>query len=178
LGLVPAEVFDRLQKKEHYVKDGIKVANQLSLSPGLINDYLASVGSDPITENEKLAKIVKRTGVKVQELVRFSPLNTHPLLARLREERDLRFQADVLEQIEIELKYEGYIARQVEQVERFEHNESQRIPEDLDFNSVKSLSTEGREKLLRVRPTSLGQASRISGVTPSDVSVLMVYLKE
>jgi tRNA uridine 5-carboxymethylaminomethyl modification enzyme len=178
LGLLPAEVFERLQKKERYIEDGIQVSNQLSLSPNVVNDYLTSVGSDTITENEKLSKIVKRTGVRVQELVQLSPLNTHPFLAKLQEERDTRFQADVLEQIEIELKYEGYIARQVDQVQRFEHNESQRIPEGFDFNSVKSLSAEGKEKLLRVRPTSLGQASRISGVTPSDVSVLMVYLKE
>jgi tRNA uridine 5-carboxymethylaminomethyl modification enzyme len=88
-----------------------------------------------------------------------------------------RMQREVLEQIEIEMKYEGYIARQQEQVERFEKLESQAIPADFEYARVKSLSVEGREKLMKVRPASIGQASRISGVTPSDVSVLMVYLR-
>jgi tRNA uridine 5-carboxymethylaminomethyl modification enzyme len=177
LGLIPSAVYECLRKKERYVEDGIKISNQLSLSPNAANDYLVSIGSDPITENERLSKLVKRTGVRMQELVRLAPLNAHPFLRRLQEEKDTRIRADVLEQIEIELKYQGYIARQVEQVEKFEQYESQRIPEDFNFNTVRSLSTEGREKLSKVRPTSIGQASRISGVTPSDVSVLMVCLK-
>jgi tRNA uridine 5-carboxymethylaminomethyl modification enzyme len=177
LGLVPSQVFERLQRKEGYVEDGISAANQISLSPNTVNDYLASVGSEPITEHEKLAKLVKRTGAKLQDLAKLGSVNGQPYLARLREEKDTRFQVEVLEQIEIELKYEGYIARQVEQVEKFEQYESQSIPRDFNFSSVRSLSTEGREKLGKVRPTSIGQASRISGVTPSDVSVLMVYLK-
>jgi tRNA uridine 5-carboxymethylaminomethyl modification enzyme len=177
LGLIPSEVFDRLQKKERYIKDGVEIANTISLAPNAINDYLLSVGSDPIAENEKLAKLIKRTGVKVEDLVRLAPLNSHPFLGRLRNESDQRFQTEILEQIEIELKYEGYIARQRDQVEKFDQHELQAIPQDLDFNSVRSLSSEGREKLSKVRPASIGQASRISGVTPSDVSVLMVYLK-
>jgi tRNA uridine 5-carboxymethylaminomethyl modification enzyme len=177
LGLIPSAVYECLRKKERYVEDGINVSNQLSLSPNAVNDYLVSIGSDPITENERLSKLVKRTGAKMQELVRLAPLNAHSFLMRLQEEKDARIQVDVLEQIEIELKYQGYIARQVEQVEKFEQYESQRIPEDFNFNTVRSLSTEGREKLSKVRPTSIGQASRISGVTPSDVSVLMVCLK-
>jgi tRNA uridine 5-carboxymethylaminomethyl modification enzyme len=177
LGLIPSLVFERLRKKEGYVKDGLSAANQISLSPNTVNDYLASVGSDPITEHEKLAKLVKRTGAKLQDIARLASVNNQPYLARLQEERDTRFQAEVLEQVEIELKYEGYIARQVEQVEKFEQYESHSIPQDFNFSSVRSLSTEGREKLGKVCPTSIGQASRISGVTPSDVSVLMVYLK-
>lgn len=177
LGLVPSSFFERLQRKEGYVEHGIRTANQTSLSPNTVNDYLASVGSDLITEHEKLAKLVKRTGAKLQDLAKLGSANGQPYLARLQEEKDTRFQVEVLEQIEIELKYEGYIARQVQQVEKFEQYESQSIPQDFNFSSVRSLSTEGREKLGKVRPASIGQASRISGVTPSDVSVLMVYLK-
>ena len=79
-------------------------------------------------------------------------------------------------QLEIELKYEGYIQRQREQVERFNQLEGRRIPRDVDYSKLRSISAEGREKLSRVRPESIGQASRISGVTPADVSVLMIYL--
>ena len=81
-----------------------------------------------------------------------------------------------LQQIEIELKYEGYIKRQHEQAEKFNRFEEKKIPADLDYEKLRSISAEGREKLERVRPDSIGQASRISGVTPSDISVLMVYL--
>jgi len=177
LGLVPPVVIERLRKKEEYIKDGIHSANQAVLSPDAVNGYLVTVGSDPISEGEKLAKLVKRTDVRLRELVNLSSTNGHSYFARLREERDKALQAEVLEQIEIELKYEGYIARQVEQVEKFEQYESKRIPEDFNFDGVRSLSAEGREKLAKVRPSSIGQASRISGVTPSDISVLMVYLK-
>ncbi|CUS78259.1 glucose-inhibited division protein A [Candidatus Kryptonium thompsonii] len=84
---------------------------------------------------------------------------------------------DVLRQVEIEVRYEGYIQRQLEEIEKFEKYETMEIPPDFDYNKVKSLSTEAREKLMKVRPRSIGQASRISGVSPADISVLMVYLK-
>jgi tRNA uridine 5-carboxymethylaminomethyl modification enzyme len=177
LGLISRETFERFKKKEAYVGEGMRLANQLSFSPSEVNDYLGSVGSDPLSENERLAKLVKRTGVKLADLSRNGSLGSHPYMVRLKAEPDPRLCADVLEQVEIELKYEGYIARQTDQVTRFEQYESQRIPQDFNFDNVKSLSTEGREKLSKVRPASIGQASRISGVTPSDVSVLMVYLK-
>ena len=83
----------------------------------------------------------------------------------------------VFEQIEIELKYEGYIKRQHEAVDRLSRYEDSQIPLNLNYLNLKSLSAEGREKLNRVKPRSIGQASRISGVTPSDISVLLVYLK-
>jgi tRNA uridine 5-carboxymethylaminomethyl modification enzyme len=85
--------------------------------------------------------------------------------------------SEVIEQVDIETKYEGYVARQRDQVLRFDTFEAREIPADLDYASIPSLSSEGREKLSRMRPETIGQASRISGVTPSDVSVLMVYLK-
>jgi tRNA uridine 5-carboxymethylaminomethyl modification enzyme len=177
LGLVPTWVYDRLRTKEGFIRDGIRVANEFSVPPNGINEYLRSVGSEPIAENEKMAKLVKRTGVRLSDLAAISPFKSHPYLARLRDGRDSRFEAEVIEQVEIELKYEGYISRQIEQVEKFEKYEDEKIPEDFSFDGVKSLSTEGREKLSKVRPASIGQAARISGVTPSDVSVLMVYLK-
>lgn len=177
LGLVSHAAYERLQRKEGHIDDGIQASNQLTLSPNSINNYLISIGSEPIAENEKLSKLVKRTGAKLEEIIQLPPLTSHPLFSRLRHQEDARYRAEILEQIEIELKYEGYIARQVEQVERFEQYESRHIPEDFNFSAVRSLSAEGREKLAKVRPTSIGQASRISGVTPSDVSVLMVCLK-
>ncbi len=177
LGLIDQPVIDRLRTKEKAIREGIALASQLSISPGSVNTYLATLGSDALVENERLAKLVKRTGVRLADLAAMTPLRSHPYTMSLEKGHDRRFRDEVLEQVEIELKYEGYISRQAEQVEKFEQYESRRIPEDFDFLGVKSLSTEGREKLARVRPTSIGQASRISGVTPSDVSVLMVILR-
>ena len=86
--------------------------------------------------------------------------------------------ADVIEQVEIEIKYEGYIVRQLRQVEQYKKMEKKAIPEDLDYDDVPSLRIEARQKLKLFRPVSVGQASRISGVSPADVSVLLVYLEQ
>ena len=85
--------------------------------------------------------------------------------------------ADVLEQVEIEIKYEGYIERQLKQVEHYKKMEKKKIPADLDYNNVGSLRLEARQKLIAYKPVSVGQASRISGVSPADISVLLVYLE-
>ena len=84
--------------------------------------------------------------------------------------------ADVVEQVNINIKYNGYIQRQLRQVEQFKKMENKRIPEDLDYNNVPSLRIEAKQKLTAMRPASIGQASRISGVSPADISVLLVYL--
>ena len=86
--------------------------------------------------------------------------------------------AEVTEQVEIELKYSGYIERQQRQVEQFKKTESRKIPEQLDYDEVPSLRIEARQKLKKIRPENIGQASRISGVSPADISVLLVYLKQ
>lgn len=111
------------------------------------------------------------------DLIGLDGLREHPFMQKLMNGVGAKMMKEVVEQIEIELKYEGYIARQTDQIEKFDRYEEQKIPLDFDFGKIKSLSTEGREKLAKVKPESLGQASRISGVTPSDISVLMVYLK-
>lgn len=85
--------------------------------------------------------------------------------------------ADVIEQVEIELKYEGYISRQLRQVEQFKKMEKKKIPEWIDYNDISSLRLEARQKLISYKPVSVGQASRISGVSPADISVLLIYLE-
>ncbi len=177
VGLIPSSVAGRLRAKEITIRETIRLANQTTLPPTEVNAYLVSIGSDPLAESEKLAKLVKRTNANFEDLLNLPAPALEPLLYRLDGNGDPRFRKEVIEQVEIELKYEGYIARQIEQVEKFEQYESQRIPEDFEYASVKSLSTEGREKLTKVRPSSIGQASRISGVSPADISVLMVFLK-
>ena len=104
-------------------------------------------------------------------------LVTTTFFSGLRSSCDDKLCNEVIEQIEIELKYDGYIKRQTEEVKKFNRFDALQIPQEIDYHKVKSLSTEGREKLVKVQPASIGQASRISGVTPADISVLMVYLR-
>ena len=177
IGLVDQSMYQRLIRKEELVKEGIYTATQLSLGPLEVNAYLEKNSSEPILEKEKLAKVIKRPNVSLEGLMEIERVGENPFMQRLRSESDKAFVKEVLQQIEIELKYEGYIVRQMEQIERFDKFEDQVIPESFNFMKVQSLSTEGREKLAKVRPSSIGQASRISGVTPSDISVLMVHLK-
>jgi tRNA uridine 5-carboxymethylaminomethyl modification enzyme len=177
VGLVPDQVFGRMKGKKRLVEEGIAYASQHSFSPGEINPYLEQIGEQPIRESEKLAKILKRSGPSLKDIVDMPNLKSGPFIGSLRERTDPRLFAEVLEELEIEIKYEGYLIRQNEEIQRFERNESSQIPEDFNYSGVAALSSEGREKLNKVRPGSIGQASRISGVTPSDVSVLMVYLR-
>jgi len=115
--------------------------------------------------NDSLAKVLRRPGISFADLCGIAP-----------ELRDEKVPSDVAEQVEIEIKYEGYIARQLRQVERLKKMESRRIPADMDYGAIGQIGNESRKKLAAIRPVTLGQASRISGVTPADVSVLMVHL--
>ncbi|MCC6396673.1 MAG: tRNA uridine-5-carboxymethylaminomethyl(34) synthesis enzyme MnmG, partial [Bacteroidetes bacterium] len=114
--------------------------------------------------------ILRRPEVSMADILQVPLAREHEALQVLHTDREACVQ------IETEIKYEGYLRRQEEQIRRFKKNESMRIPPDLDYNQIRSLSNEGREKLMRVKPVSLGQAMRVGGVTPADVSVLMIML--
>jgi tRNA uridine 5-carboxymethylaminomethyl modification enzyme len=177
LGLIGRTAQDRLARKEELIEEGLQFTRSRSIEPQRVNSYLESVGSERIVERERIDRLLRRPEVRLDALLGLDGFAESQFIRRMKNGVSGRMQREVLEQIEIEMKYEGYIARQQEQVERFEKLESQAIPADFDYARVKSLSVEGREKLMKVRPASIGQASRISGVTPSDVSVLMVYLR-
>jgi tRNA uridine 5-carboxymethylaminomethyl modification enzyme len=129
-----------------------------------------------VEERERVSRLLKRPNVKLTDLIKLDSLAGTPVMQQILGQEDHRLKDEILEQIEIELKYEGYIQRQVEQIGKFDKLESRSIPVDFDYKRIRSLSTEGREKLSKVKPESIGQASRISGVTPSDISVLLVSL--
>jgi tRNA uridine 5-carboxymethylaminomethyl modification enzyme len=177
LGLISSATMDRLRRKEEMVSAGLDLAARYSLTPDALNTYLERNGQDRVSEREKLAKLLKRPSVRLEELLSVDSLAQEPVFREILSLKDKRLSKEVLEQIEIELKYEGYIQRQRDQIEKFERYEEQKIPVDFGYNKLRALSTEGREKLSRVKPESIGQASRISGVTPSDISVLMVALR-
>ncbi|MBO4376736.1 MAG: tRNA uridine-5-carboxymethylaminomethyl(34) synthesis enzyme MnmG, partial [Lachnospiraceae bacterium] len=128
------------------------------------HEVLISLGSTPLKTGASLAELICR------------PELTYESLAPLDPERGT-FRQDVIDQINIEIKYEGYIERQKHQVEQFKKIEKKLIPENIDYDDVSSLRLEARQKLKKFKPVSVGQASRISGVSPADVSVLLVYLE-
>jgi tRNA uridine 5-carboxymethylaminomethyl modification enzyme len=171
LGLISRETLARLDEKEKRVREAKAALSSKSLVPKVANDVLSAMGSQPISEHETLERLLKRPEVNLRSLLSLHSIADTPQLTILHSDRE------VLEQVEIEVKYDGYLKRQEEQVQQFKRSESIRIPNDFGFENVKSLSKEGSEKLQRVRPRTIGQASRISGVTPADISVLMIALR-
>jgi tRNA uridine 5-carboxymethylaminomethyl modification enzyme len=170
LGLIPESLVRRLEEKEEKVRAAVVALHDKQADPGMINEVLRGAGSEPLRESESLLQLLKRPEVTLDTFFQTGATQGEERIEVLRSDREC------YERVEFEVKYEGYLRRQEEQIRVFEKNEHVVIPEDIDFNSIRSLSTEGREKLRKVRPRSLGQASRISGVTPADVTVLMVSL--
>lgn len=170
-GLIPDDLFFAMREREPIItamKDFVEVR---TLDPATLNPLLARHASTPVSQHEFLGKIIRREGVTAESVLRLDGIARDPLVRRAL--ADTR----VLEQLEIETKYAGYIDRQQRDVEKFGFAEDFIIPSHFDYSRVRSLSNEGREKLMRVQPRSIGQASRISGVSSADISILMVYLR-
>lgn len=164
IGLVSKERYDRLLKKLRLIDEEKKRCESVTIAPNEeLNKILVSRETAPMNTGIRLSELIKRPQLDYAVLAPFD--KTRPALPR-----------DVAQQVEIELKYEGYIKRQNAKVEEMRRLEVKKIPEDIDYDDVYSLRLEAREKLKKVRPESVGQASRISGVSPSDISVLLVYL--
>lgn len=170
LGLIPKENFKDLQNREMLIQSGIDLCTSTKIKFHDLNNFLESKGLNTVDSPETIAKIVKRPEISLSEIISLHSINN---LFK----QELLNDNEVLHQIEIEIKYDGYIKRQFETVEKMEKYEDLKIPINLDYNQIKQLSREGREKLSKFKPRSIGQASRISGVTPSDISILLVYLK-
>jgi tRNA uridine 5-carboxymethylaminomethyl modification enzyme len=178
LGLIPKDTYDRLMLKEALISQGIRFLEQETCQPSEINWYLERHGTSPLAQGEKLSQLVRRPRIALAELLDIPKLRACGYVDKVLNLPDQGLRDEIIEQIEIETKYAGYILQQHEQIGRFERIESIRIPEEYDFHSVASLSNEGKEKLSKFKPGSIGQASRISGVTASDISVLMVQLRQ
>ena len=165
-GLVSKEDYEKLLRKEELIKEEInRLKNTKVGGSQKIQEFLTTHESNPLKNAVSLADLMCR-----QEL-------SYELLAEIDEKRP-ELPRDVVEQVEIELKYEGYIERQSRQVEQYKKMEKKLLPVDIDYDEVPSLRIEARQKLKEFRPVSVGQASRISGVSPADISVLLVYLEQ
>jgi len=169
LGLIPDALYDRLQRKEAFIQKALEDVRRIKPDLDIVNPILRELDTSPLDTRQSLHQLLKRPQVGLENL---SPISEVENL--MEAWGDLR--KDVMEQVEIEIKYEGYFQRQKERIQRFKRLEEKRIPETLDFRAVTTLSKEAREKLSQIRPVSLGQAARISGVSPADISVLTLIL--
>ena len=145
----------------------IQVEGGLSVKAAEINDYLKTVGSDPLTQGRKLHDILMRNQVDFASL-----RGVLPKLRRFLDDNPM--SGEEIEEAEIRIKYRGYIEREKFIAEKLHRLENIRIPDDFDFHSMQALTIEARQKLSRIRPATIGQASRIPGVSPADVNVLLV----
>lgn len=177
MGLTTTAAAHRLEIKEDLIRSGLQYLETDSCLPAEINPFLERRQSSSISQREKLSQLARRPEVALMALLGELAPRDCGYVDKLLNLSDTRLRDEIIEQLEIELKYEGYIRQQNDQVKRFDKIESIAIPDLYDFKSVKSLSTEGRERLTKFRPSSVGQASRISGVTSADISVLMIQLK-
>ena len=170
-GLVEDKYIVELDEKEKLIDEVIKLAPEVRLTPKVVNEFLETKNSARLDNTEPISKLVKRPELNLKELLLLVDIKKYPIIEQLFK------NTEALRQIEIELKYEGYIERQNQLIKKMASLEELNIPLDFDYLNLNSISIEGREKLNKVKPNTLGQASRISGVTPSDISVLLVYLK-
>lgn len=167
LGLISEKRWQQFTEKKSAVESLKKFARELSIKPGDVENYLISHNSDPLTQGCKLQNLLLRTFSSFENL-----RTTLPKLEKFLAENN--FSEEVIEQAEIQIKYKGYIEREKLIAEKLRRLENIRIPADFDFHSLQALTIEARQKLTRIRPATIGQASRIPGVSPADVNVMLV----
>lgn len=167
IGLISKKRYAKFVEKKLLVESLISFARRQSIKADEINDYLKSIGSDPLTQGRKLYDILMRNNVTFESL--------KSVLPKLRKFLDSEnFTAEIIEEAEIQIKYKGYIEREKFIADKLQRLENIRIPDHFDYHSMQALTIEARQKLSRIRPTTIGQASRIPGVSPADVNVLLV----
>ena len=167
LGLASQERMDKVLTKKKDVEEIKSILSDMTVEPEMINSYFEKINSAFISEKQKAAKILLRPNVGIQDL------SEH--ISRLKETLN-KYSSESIEQAEIQIKYQVYIDKEKDLVEKMRRLENLEIPEQFDYQRIISLGAEAREKLNRVKPRTLGQASRISGINPSDVQILMVYM--
>ena len=169
LGLATSDMLKRVREKEGNTKNLVSFLKKTSTSPEEINKTLINKSSSEIPQKMKIDKVLSRPKINIKDFIS----TNEKLRAYIAKEE---IKDDALEQAEIEIKYLGYITREKEVAQKLNRLEGVKIPEDIDYSTFSSLSNESKEKLTSIKPKSLGQAARISGIKPSDVSILMVYL--
>ena len=164
VGLLPKEKYLQFEQKLNDIASLFQLLKTTRITPKkATNDYIESISSTPLKDGMSLYEFLKRPEIKINYLEHFV---------------EIPFSKEVKEQVEINTKYEGYIKKANKEAEKMLSLEAKKIPEDIDYSKIPNLASEARQKLAEIRPTTLGQASRISGVNPADISILMVYLRK
>jgi tRNA uridine 5-carboxymethylaminomethyl modification enzyme len=170
-GLIDDATYRNLQQKQRGIAETIAALREIYVRPEEINGLLQAKGTQPIPQNENLQKILRRPEIRLSDLRGFGRLE-------IWERWNEKLWQSLAEQVEIEIKYEGFIKRERQAIERFERLEDKKLPLHIDYRNLKALSAEAREKLNKLHPASVGQAARISGVSPADVTALLIYLRK
>jgi len=166
IGLVDDETYNRLEEKRQQIESEVKRLKEIKVGANKeMNDFLISKGSTPLKTGADLCELIRRPELCYEDFAEFD--KERPTLSW-----------DVIEQININIKYEGYIERQYKQVKEFKRLENRNLDPDIDYESIEGIRKEARQKLSFYKPLSIGQASRISGVSPADISVLLIYLEQ
>jgi tRNA uridine 5-carboxymethylaminomethyl modification enzyme len=161
---------DLLHVKRKLIDEFLEFLAGYSVDPKEINDFLESRGTSPLKQKMKLMEVAKRPQVALKDLV-----EVIVGLKELSKKCGNRVE-EIMEAAEIKIKYEGYIVRERQMADKIKRLEKIKLDKNFDYDRLKSISTEARQKLSRIKPGSIGQASRISGVSPSDISVLLIYM--
>lgn len=167
IGLISEERYQRFVKKRELIEQEKERVLNTRVRPDLphVQEVLREAGSPELTEVIELAQLLRRPELNYQHIIKMSPA-------------PVELPEEVMEQVEIQIKYDGYIRKSLQQVERMKKMEERRIPEDIDYHKITGMAKESRDNMSRIRPLNIGQAARISGVNPADISVLMIYLEQ
>jgi tRNA uridine 5-carboxymethylaminomethyl modification enzyme len=165
LGLISEERYERFQRKKADIEAEVKRLRKLILKPDeKTQAIIREAGGTELKDGIRASDLLKRPEMKYFHIHQLAPA-------------DQKLSEEVIEQVEIQIKYEGYIEKSLQQVEKLKKMEDKKIPEDIDYDAIQGIATEARQKLKKVRPLSIAQASRISGVNPADISILLVYIE-
>ncbi len=167
IGLASQERMEKVIQKKNDVENIKSLLREFMITPDEVNNYFEKIGSSAISEKQKAQKILLRPDVELDHLIEVLPALNEKLNP---------YSKETIEQASIQVKYEVYIEKEKEIVQRISQLEELQIPESFDYGKIQALGNEAREKLIRTKPRTLGQASRISGINPSDVQILMVYM--
>ncbi len=164
VGLVSQEKYNKFLDKKKQIEELTEYLKNIKLTPKKeTNEYLTSLGLSELKDSITLYNLIKRPEVKIENLIKYL---------------DKEYSLEILEQVEINIKYEGYIKKALDEANKMVDLDNKKIPEDINYDKIHNLASEAKQKLKTIRPTSIGQAIRISGVNPADISLIMVYIKK
>lgn len=169
-GLIDETRMRLFEDKKQKIENTISYIKKSSISPEQINDTLVRLDSSPINQKVKLTNLISRPQIKIYDLLKIDPM-----ISQYISEEDPQ-REEILDSVEISIKYEGYIKREKDLANKIQRLEHLKLNEDIDYNQFKSISTEARQKLNKIKPATIGQAKRISGVSPSDINILLIFL--